>query len=783
MATSLTSFMNAHRAPKGSKKWNITGMDKADVGIYYIPDEEYDAFITLYYQHVFQQRKFSSLLERHGAYTPLLIDLDLHYPTIYEERQFDEDNIVSWLEQYSSAFYHFFEYDKPLRFFVMFRPELTQEVVNKKSVIKDGVHIVCGDITFEYHVSKTLRAYTLEKGIMDTFPTIINPKEDAVDEAVIQRNNWFLYGATKKPERAAYMVDYCYVCHPDGRIESIADWNETDADLIRLFSLKLNRETPELLTIRSDARDEWNTWRSIACADGNKIKERAPDNELIVTDAASTCSQLSEGIGKIMKMSNYIWNVEECEKGYKLLHNAKDCLVAQDEQHDDSGHSCLFVQKSCATMFCFSHKSKKVPRAKASLLWNLLTNGENDATTIERTYTAKKSIFEERNFRILHPPGYMTQIDNTWVHYTRQQLIDMNSGIFLDDDKKERFIDWWLKDEKIRTYSRTGYFVDVSECPTTVYNTFRGFAGSYAESIPCSIDAILYHLLSVVSSNDSAVYEFILDWLAAIVQSPRNLNGICLVIIGQHGAGKDILFNWFGSRVIGMEAYYKTARPNIDMFGSFNSSRLNRVFYHIEEGNEKAITGEYVEQFKNSITDEFASIQLKGRDTFANDINYNHFVVSSNNVVPFDIHRDERRFFAVRVSNAHVRDDSYFKSLGNCLKAPGVVRAFYDMLIDRDTTKRDWKNPPITEALKEWKHGCESGVSVFLEHYRTMNPDVTEIKSSDLFTTYSSYCREYRQTAVKLRQFGMEVKRLLGDPVHGRTGNYYEFKNAIINTA
>lgn len=149
--------------------------------------------------------------------------------------------------------------------------------------------------------------------------------------------------------------------------------------------------------------------------------------------------------------------------------------------------------------------------------------------------------------------------------------------------------------------------------------------------------------------------------------------------------------------------------------------------------------------------------------------------------MPFDIHRDERRFFAVRVSNIHVRDNSYFTTLLDCLKCSCVVRAFYDMLMERDISGRDWKNPPPTEALKEWKHGCESGVSVFLEHYKAMNPDVDEIKSSELFSTYSSYCREYRQISLKLRQFGIEVKRLLGEPEHRASGNYYVFKNTISN--
>jgi hypothetical protein len=775
--TTLPVFLSSHRVAKGEKTWNVTGLGKNDKGIYNIPSSEYDTFLSLYYKYVFEERKVSGLLERHHTYSPILIDLDFRYSSDTKDRCFDESHVTQWLKIYSTAFYQFFDYKEPLRFFVMFRPEMTRE----EDIVKDGIHIVCGDLSLPIPILKTLRKYTLEKRIMEMFADRSNLDDDAFDEAVIERNNWFLYGAGKQ-DKPVYCVDYCFLCYPDGRIESV-DWDEDDKMFIRLFSLQCERDIPTSLTIRPELRDEWNTWESIAL-ENRAAKSKKAIVEIVhvnpgIDDGASTCSHLSEGICKILKNSAFNWNVEEYEEGYKLVHDQKDCLIVENVKHGMNGHSCIFVQKTHAIMSCFSHKTKAIPRTKASLLWKLLTNEKDEKNLAQSAYEERKRIFEERNFRVLKPPGYMTCIDNSWIHYTRQQLIDMNSGIFLDDEKKERFIDWWLKDEKIRTYSQIGYFVDKWDCPSTVFNTFRGFAGSYSESAECTLDHILYHLRSVISNNDSDVYEFILDWLSAVIQSPRKLNGVCLIVMGQHGAGKDILFNWFGSKVVGMESYYKTARPHIDMFGSFNASRLNRVFYHIEEGNSKSFTGEYVEQFKNCITDEFASIQLKGRDTFANEINYNHYVVSSNNSVPFDIHRDERRFFAVRASNKYVRDNSYFNTLGESLKSPGTVRAFYDLLMTRDISARDWKNPPSTEALKEWKHSCESGVSVFLEHYKTINPEVHEIKSSELFASYTTFCREYRQAALKLRQFGIEAKRLLGDPGHKETGNYYDLKNVI----
>ena len=80
--------------------------------------------------------------------------------------------------------------------------------------------------------------------------------------------------------------------------------------------------------------------------------------------------------------------------------------------------------------------------------------------------------------------------------------------------------------------------------------------------------------------------------------------------------------------------------------------------------------------------------------------------------------------------------------------------------MSRDLTGRDWKNPPVTEAMREWKHSCESDLLQFLEYYKEMNPTIDEIMSSELYTEYRAYCRDFRRESMKLRQFGMEMKKI-----------------------
>lgn len=391
--TSLRAFLDSHRTKKGDKHWNLTGMLKDnDLGCYYVPLEEYEEFLSLYEKHVWNERNPSSLLERHSTYTPLLIDLDFRYKIDTKERPFDVETIKKFLKTYASAFYHFFSYSKPLRFFVLLKPEMIRE----NDVTKDGIHIVCGDVSLEYTVPHVLRKYTLEQNILGCFTKIVNTYEEVFDESVIQRNNWFLYGATK-PNREPYTVDYCFLCYPDGRVEE-SDWEENEKDFLRLFSLQIGRNVnPTPLTIIPDSVAEWKMWESIVCGNNEGLPSK-PTHKRVKKeeDSGSMCSHLSDGITKtkILKMKGLSWEVSECDEGYKLAHNTKDCLVVQGVNHSELGHSCVFVQRTHTIMSCFSHKTKKVPKAKGDALWRLLTEGDDDGEKpiIDDLYACKKFV-------------------------------------------------------------------------------------------------------------------------------------------------------------------------------------------------------------------------------------------------------------------------------------------------------------------------------------------------------------------------------------------------------
>jgi hypothetical protein len=231
---------------------------------------------------------------------------------------------------------------------------------------------------------------------------------------------------------------------------------------------------------------------------------------------------------------------------------------------------------------------------------------------------------------------------------------------------------------------------------------------------------------------------------------------------------------WFGSQIVGMENYHKTGRPNIDLFSDFNSTRKNTIFYHIEEGNSDAIQPAMVEQFKNYITDPYASIQMKNENTMSLSKNYNHFVLTTNKKIPFHIEKTERRMFAVRASADKTKSKAYFQRLGNAIADQGVTRNFYDYLMARDLTERDWFNPPVTSALQSWKTECMPRLDPFIDYFKANNETPCTVVSSLLYEKYAEWCELAGEELLSLRSFGLELKNIIGiSKGHSMIGNTY----------
>jgi len=265
----LRSYLNDRRVT--SADWNITGMGTGPTGWtgkFKIPEKEYELFLELAHEHVFQKGKACSLLEKHKAQSPILIDLDFRYAAGGPlRRRFNDEQVRAFVAEYADAIAHFFDLtDIELQFFVALKP--APEVETGKDLHKDGVHIICPTLTTIPEIQFAIRGYLLQTGAIERIfgatGMTIQP-QDCLDLSVIQRNNWFLYGACK-PDKAWYKVEHVYtvpaavtsVTSETLTEESPDDW--TSMELMKLLSLQYGHDEITPLTLRTDdvtVEGEW----------------------------------------------------------------------------------------------------------------------------------------------------------------------------------------------------------------------------------------------------------------------------------------------------------------------------------------------------------------------------------------------------------------------------------------------------------------------------------------------------------------------------------------------
>jgi len=264
----LRSYLDTRRVT--SADWNVTGMGSAGPndwrGKFKIPEDEYDAFLSLVHDHVFVRNKACSLLEKHKAQSPVLIDLDFRYTSGGPlRRRFTEDQVREFVVAYSNAIARFFKppTETPLQFFVALKPSPEADAAHDNH--KDGVHIVCPSLTTTPDIQFALRGYMLQTGVIerifgDTGLTIAPP--ECLDLAVIQRNNWFLYGACK-PNKAWYKLAHIYSFAVPEEFDTDEDLlvEETTIpstlDLVKIQSLQYGHNTVTPLEVRDGKEAEW----------------------------------------------------------------------------------------------------------------------------------------------------------------------------------------------------------------------------------------------------------------------------------------------------------------------------------------------------------------------------------------------------------------------------------------------------------------------------------------------------------------------------------------------
>lgn len=309
-------------------------------------------------------------------------------------------------------------------------------------------------------------------------------------------------------------------------------------------------------------------------------------------------------------------------------------------------------------------------------------------TTYERTgetegeYAEKKKAWEETGwkgatwFKLRHPACFVALFpDGTVDQTSKGDLLQNEEDNLLASG--EPFLKRWLTDDSKREYLRL-VFSPKREPPPGCFNLFQGFI-----NVPEAGDFSAYTIaLRIVSGNDPAVFDYIENWLAHILQKPYEKTKVAIGIQGEQGVGKDSWCDAVGNHIIGPKYYLSTMTPENDIFAKFNSRAAYKLLVKFEEANFHT-NKENADKLKGLITSKHGHIEKKGHDPIELE-DFTNIMMTTNNEIPVVLEDTDRRFLLVKASSERLGDTPFWDDLH--AKFPVQASAYHAYLLAKDLT-------------------------------------------------------------------------------------------------
>lgn len=330
-------------------------------------------------------------------------------------------------------------------------------------------------------------------------------------------------------------------------------------------------------------------------------------------------------------------------------------------------------------------------------------------------YESVKHKLEKDNARILEPPMFISRPNDKSPYYPcSEKGFKHKTSTYVFEGKNgiESIYNQWMKDPQCRTYNGVDFIPDVNKCPSDVFNLFTGFPRSITDhDVDTSI--IHEHLRDVICGGDEALYQYMLNYEAHMVQKPDELPLVAVVMKGEQGGGKDSEIDKL-VMLVGDEHCHRTSNIN-DMVGNFNPSMFKKIIYQLNElGGKDGFASK--ESIKHFITANRYDINSKHKDVISHG-NYLRLFILSNNHTPVEIPYDDRRFVVIKVSSVWKGNTEKFDAFHAAIRDPKVMDAYYTELMSRDISTFVPKNDrPLTSAYKSMKYNCISDVYKMLRH-------------------------------------------------------------------
>jgi hypothetical protein len=379
----------------------------------------------------------------------------------------------------------------------------------------------------------------------------------------------------------------------------------------------------------------------------------------------------------------------------------------------------------------------------------------------KQDYERKKTMFEENHFYFsatneiveVSSEGTLNyeKIEHATIKYVAFDFKHSNNMM-----DRTNFIKLWLNDASRRTVKKID--MKPSEDPL-VFSPPMVFAyTAYPKTHNPEAILVFTKLLHVLCNHSEPIYQYVLQWVAHMIQKPFENPGTALFFTGAKGCGKDTLGDFIVEWLVG-----KVLAHNYDSTEQFwekhDTDRENRIFIKLEEA-DGALNRQHVGAFKARITSASLTVNPKG-DKSRTTSNYNHYMGTSNDGQPVKVEEDERRFNVIACSPEWLRKVEIWENVRKVLFCPEGASTIGHYLNEMDLSTFNPRIMPQNEYLERAIEAEETPERSFLNQW-----DGTDTPMADLYQSYVQFCQLQRMRYVNnTKTFGLRIMEYLRDGI------------------
>jgi len=321
----------------------------------------------------------------------------------------------------------------------------------------------------------------------------------------------------------------------------------------------------------------------------------------------------------------------------------------------------------------------------------------------------------------------------------------------------KQFIKTWFADLKKRVYDKYDFVPRPLTCSENVYNMWQGFDIEKLDVEPKSCSEIL-ELIFVLCNKDDDAYTYFMDWLAHMFQFPAIKTGTAIVLKSKQGAGKGTLIEIL-RKMMG-DLIGETSNPQEDIFGRHGNIHIGKILTSLDEV-KNGDTCKVLGRLKNIITSNKCIYNEKGQKQVEVN-NMSRFIFTTNEAIPLSIDgKEDRRYCMIECANDYCKKTEFWTAFyKNNVNDEGVIKGFFNHLMNMDISNRDWLKFPQTEFRNDIiKVSIHPIIFWFDKYIHHMTKEEEKVGIGELNNSYKKYCSENNLSIIgNCNGFGMVFK-------------------------